>query len=48
MIYWIESMEDGSFVDRAKSYEEALTKQDKLWRGQGIDTYIRKDDRCLG
>lgn len=44
MIYWIESMEDGSFVDGARSYEEALTKQDKLWKEKGIDTYIRKEE----
>lgn len=44
MIYWIENIKDGSFVAGAKSYEEALTKQHKLFTEKGIDTYIRKED----
>lgn len=42
MVYWIENIENGSFIEGAKSYEEALTIQDKKFN-EGIDTYIRKD-----
>lgn len=44
MIYWIENIKDGSFVAGSKSYEEALTIQDKKWKEEGIDTYIRKEE----
>lgn len=44
MIYWIENIEDGSFVAAAETYEKALTIQDKKWKEEGIDTYIRKDE----
>ena len=43
MIYWIENAKDGSFVARAGTYEKALIIQDKKWREEGIDTYIRKE-----
>ena len=44
MIYWIESMKDGSFVAGANSYEQALTIQDRKLKEEGIDTYIRKEE----
>lgn len=43
MIYWIENFKDGSLIASAKSYEEALSIQDREWKERGIDTYIRKD-----
>lgn len=43
MIYWIENAKDGSFVASAGTYEKALIIQDKKWREEGIDTYIRKE-----
>lgn len=43
MIYWIENAKDGSFVTSAGTYEKALIIQDKKWREEGIDTYIRKE-----
>lgn len=44
MIYWIENIKDGSFVAGAETYEEALAIQDKKWKEEGIDTYIRKEE----
>lgn len=43
MIYWIENIKDGSFVDSTESYEKALTIQDEKLK-EGIDTYIRKEE----
>lgn len=43
MIYWIENAKDGFFVASAGTYEKALIIQDKKWREEGIDTYIRKE-----
>ena len=43
-MYWIERMKDGSFVEGAKTYEQALLIQEKKWKEEGIDTYIRKDE----
>lgn len=42
-MYWIERIEDGSFIAGAETYEEALIIQDKKWKEEGIDTYIRKE-----
>ena len=44
MIYWIENIKDGSFVACAETYEEALAIQDKKWKEEGVDTYIRKGE----
>lgn len=44
MIYWIENIKDGSFVACTKTYKEALIIQDKKWKEEGIDTYIRKEE----
>lgn len=44
MIYWIENAKDGSFIASAPTYEKALTIQDKKWKEEGIDTYIRKEE----
>ena len=44
MIYWIESMKDGSFVAGASTYERALIIQDKKLKEEGLDTYIRKEE----
>lgn len=43
-MYWIESVKDGSFVAGVKTYEQALLIQEKKWKEEGIDTYIRKDE----
>ena len=43
MIYWIENIKDGSFVAGAESYEKALIIQDREWKENNIDTYIRKE-----
>lgn len=44
MVYWIENIKDGSFVAGAHTYEQALIIQNKKWKEEGIDTYIRKDE----
>ena len=44
MIYWIENIKDGSFVAGTQTYERALLIQERKWREEGIDTYIRKDE----
>lgn len=45
VVYWIEDIKDGSFKAGARSYEEAIRLQNKLYVEQGIDTYIRKDGK---
>lgn len=42
MKYWIENIDNGSFVAGAKSYEDALTIQDQKFK-EGLDTYIRRE-----
>lgn len=44
MIYWIENAKDGSFVAGTQTYERALLIQERKWREEGIDTYIRKEE----
>ena len=44
MIYLIEKIKQGSFVAGAETYEKALIIQDKKWKEEGIDTYIRKEE----
>lgn len=44
MIYWIENAQTGSFIESAKSYEQALKIQNRKWKEEGIDTYIIKDE----
>lgn len=44
MIYWIENIKDGSFVAGTQTYERALLIQDRKWKEEGIDTYIRKEE----
>lgn len=44
MTYWIKSIKDGSFIDAAKTYEEAMVKQDKLLKEKGIDTYLIREE----
>lgn len=44
MVYWIENIKDGSFVTGVKTYEQALIIQDKKWKEEGMDTYVRKEE----
>lgn len=43
MIYWINSMKDGSFLGAASTYEEAVEKQNHLYDELGIDSYIEEE-----
>lgn len=45
MIYWIESMKDGSCLEGTYSYSYAVYLQEKIWREKNLDTYIRKENR---
>lgn len=44
MIYWIIDAETGRKLHGCRSYEEALTKQNKLWAEDHIDTGIMKEE----
>lgn len=44
MIYWINKASDNSFMASARSYEQALSIQDDIWKNQHIDTIIVKDE----
>lgn len=44
MIYIIESMENGSVLDYAETYEKALILSKGIMEEKGIDVYIRKEE----
>ena len=44
MVYIIESMEDGSVLTQAETYEKALILSKSIMEEKGIDVYIRKEE----